>query len=92
LEAQEKAEFGAFVGIEFEHVFSIESDFAFGDFVFWMTHEDIAERAFSGAVRAHDGVNFTGFDRERNAFEDFFVFDFGVEIFDDEHGSVMKMI
>jgi hypothetical protein len=44
--------------------------------------EDFAQRAFAGAVRAHDGVDFTGVDGEVQAFEDFAAGDLGVEVFD----------
>ncbi len=82
LKAEEKAEVGAFVRVEFENIFAVESGGAGGDFVGGMAHEDFAKGAFAGAVFAHNGVDFAGFDGESEAFEDFFVVDAGVEVGD----------
>jgi hypothetical protein len=88
LEGEEEA--GAAAGIDghVEDVFTIKEDLATGDFIVFVAAEDLAESAFAGAVRSHDGVDFTGLDREVQAFEDFAAGDGGVEVFDFEgHGE-----
>jgi hypothetical protein len=84
LEGEKEAGAAALIDGHVEDVFAIEQDLAAGDFVVFVTAEDLAEGAFAGAVRAHDGVDFTGVDREVQAFENFAAGDLSVEVFDFE--------
>jgi len=94
LEGKEQA--GATAGIDghVEDVFAIEEDFATGDFVVFVATEDFAQRTFARAIRAHDGMDFTGVDGEVQAFEDFAAGDLSVEGFNFEghEGGEMMMI
>ena len=65
-------------------VLAVEHDAALGDFIVLVAAEHLAERAFARAVRAHDGVDFTGLHFKGEALEDFAVRDLGVEVLDIE--------
>jgi hypothetical protein len=75
------------VRLHVEHVFTVEQDLAFGDFIVVLASQDVGQRGLAGAVRAHDGVNFTGVDGQVDAAQDFcLVFrDAGVQVFDLKH-------
>src|SRR5690606_20735305 len=52
-------------------VFAAEGDAAAGYRVMRIAAEYARQRTFAGTVRAHDGVHFTGFDVQVQAFDDF---------------------
>src|SRR5690606_23398915 len=54
-----------------EQVFAAEGDAAAGHGVMRIGAEYARQRAFAGTVRTHDGVHFTGFDVQVQAFDDF---------------------
>jgi hypothetical protein len=82
LEGEEQTGAAASIDGHVQDVFAIEEDLAAGDFVVFVAAEDLAQRALARAVRAHDGVNFTGLDDEVQAFEDFAARNLSVEVFD----------
>ena len=88
MEGEEDAEFGSFVWSEFDDVFLFEENFSFADFILWISHDHLRERAFSRTVWSHDRVNFPSFDIEREVFEDFFVAGVSEEVGDGEEGHV----
>ena len=58
LERQEKPAPGTFIGVELEKIFSVHHHLALGDLVVGMTGQDLGERAFPGAIRAHKCMHF----------------------------------
>jgi len=69
LEGEEEAGEGAFFHFQVEQVYTVEQDFACGDFEGVVAGEDLGQGAFAGAVGAHDGVDFAGFYLEVDALE-----------------------
>ena len=61
---------------------SIEKDVAAGHLVVGMAGHDLGERAFAGAVLAHDGMHFALRNFKAHAFQDFAVADVGAEVLD----------
>ena len=84
LEGEKDAFAGAVFGGHFEQVLAVVSDGAAGDHVEVAAGEHLGERAFAAAIGPHDGMDFTGVHGEADAFENFTIANFGVQIFDFE--------
>jgi hypothetical protein len=84
LEREEKAGAGALVGLQFEDRTAVEEHFAAGDRVIRVAGDGLGQRGFAGAVGAHDGMNLTLADGEREALDDFLFADGDMEVFDFE--------
>ena len=88
LEGEEQAGGGAGVRLHREDVLAVQQDLAVEDLVILLAGDDIAERGLAGAVRPHDGGDFSIVDREREPVEDRLVLvgDLDVQVADFEHG------
>ena len=82
LEGHEHAFTRALVRIHVEQVLPVVEHFPARHLVFGVPGQRAGERALAGAVRAHDGVHFAGFDVEIDALEDLFVLGLHLEILD----------
>ena len=80
LKGEEQARPGALVRLHGQHVLTVQFDAAGSDLIARMAEDGETQRAFAGAVRAHQGVDFAAVDGERNAFENRFVGDAYVKI------------
>ena len=58
-----------------------------GHVVLGMPHEGVGQGALAGAVGPHDGVNFTGRDRQRQSVDDLLAVDFDLQVFDAQGSS-----
>ncbi len=67
LEREEDARLRALFGRHREKILAVVRHGAAGDLVRRIARQHLRERALAGAVRAHDGVDFAGFDGEIDA-------------------------
>src|SRR2546422_7095906 len=82
LKSEKDAVAGAFFGWHREQVFALINDFALSDLISLAFGEHVSESALARSIRAHDGVDFTGVNREVYASQDLIVADAGVQVFD----------
>src|SRR5471030_1530580 len=64
---------------------AFEGHRSFGHFVAFASREDVSERGFAGAVRAHQRMHLTGLHFERESLENVAARDADVEIVDFQH-------
>jgi hypothetical protein len=81
LEREEHALGGAFVGAHLQDALAIQQHIAFGDGVVRLAGQNIGERRFAGAVRAHDGRDLPLLDRQVQTVENLLVLDLDMQIF-----------
>ena len=82
LEGEKHAFAGAFLGVECKQVLAAVYDFAASDVVAFAAGKDRGERALTAAVGAHDGVHFSGINREVDSFENLPAFHGGAQVLD----------
>lgn len=94
LEGEKQAAARAFVGFQLQQVGAVQRGLAVGDGVAIAPRQRIAQRAFAGAVGAHDGVDFARVDREGEAFQDGFFgfFNRNMEILEVEEGHGFNLV
>src|SRR5690606_26049504 len=85
LKGKEQSCDGALIRPHLEKVFTEKSHRPISHLVLLPTGKHLSERAFAGAVWAHDGVNLTGVDGEIEATKDFLAIDAGMKVLDFEH-------
>jgi hypothetical protein len=71
LERQEDALAGALFGVHFKEVLTVIQDLSSGHLVNVAPCQNACQRALSGSVRPHDGVDLALVHREVNAFQNF---------------------
>ena len=84
LEGEEDAFARPILGGHFEQVLAVVGDASAGDLVKFAAGEHLGQRALAAAVGPHDGMDFTGVHGEVDAFQNFTIANFGVQIFDFE--------
>ena len=92
LEGEEQSFARAFLRVEVEQVLAVVNHLAAGHVVTVAPGQHGGQRAFAAAVRAHDGVDFAGGNREVDAFQDFPSPTAGVQIFDFENAMQLSFI
>lgn len=92
LKGQEQASGGAFFRRQVEKILAVELHAACADLIAVSTGQYIAQRGLTRAIGTHDGVYLAGLDVQRQALEDVFAGDAGVEVVDCEHGIFHQIL
>ena len=80
LKREKHAFLSAFFGRHIEQIFAFINHFALRDFVFFTARQHLRQRAFAGAVEAHNRVRFSGINRQIDAAQNLCLFDSRVQI------------
>ena len=93
LEGKENTLGGALGRIELKDALAIIEDIALGHFIIAAARQDVGQRRLAGAVRPHDGSNFTGLHGQVQTTDDLgTVFgDAGMEVSDFKHFNLPRV-
>ena len=89
LKAQKNALPGTIFRLECEQILPRIGDTATGYAVLIVAGNYLGKGTLAGTVRSHDGVDFTGRDRQRQAAQNFGFANRGAEIFDLQHAHCL---
>ena len=81
LESQEQTASCAFVRLEFQEVFAVHQDLAAGHVVIGMPGQNLGQRAFAGAIWAHDGVHFAAGNAQTQSAHNLLIADGDAQVF-----------
>ena len=77
---QKKPKVRPLFGSEFQDGFSVPQHVAAGDLILLTAGNHAAEGGFSGSIRTHDGVYFSGFHGQIDPTKNFFIANGGVQV------------
>jgi hypothetical protein len=87
LEAEEQTGSGTFMRLKLQHVLAVERHRTLGHFVTRTAAQHIGKRRLARAIGAHDCVDLTRADFQRQPVEDLLAIYLGVEVFNLQHQS-----